>query len=330
MKHTWNICSLALLLTSSLLSSGCHTPALSAMKPDREKWAVGIVGSKETAGSKEVLEYTAKAVNDSAVVFDVRTAEDDGQAQAALSAMASNPNIDLIVTEAKYSPYIAELAKTHIGKKFGLVGNVSDPDSNAVRLVNWNREWLSFVAGFLAGGINPKESVGVITAAPPSPESSEWRGLLEGIHYAGSSASPTVVTLDEAMGLQGIDKLKSISGRVLVLLDPVTGEQLARLQQSGKWLFPLHEPPRMYAGVIARPQPIFAEGVQEEVQSLLNHSWQGGATVAVTGSSLFEIARPEVFPADILNQQKTVVDGLRNQTIQPGQYLNPPSQQNRR
>ncbi|MFC4766370.1 hypothetical protein [Effusibacillus consociatus] len=324
MKLAHTICGLAVLLTGSLLSAGCHAPALSTIKPDKEKIAVGIVSSKELANSKEVLEYTDKVFQQSAVVFDIRPLENETKAQEALAALASNENIDLIITESKYSQFVAELAKTKDEKKFGIVGNVPNPDLKSVRLVNINREHQAFVAGFLLAGASQKVPVGVIVQTPRSSESPDWKGVMEGIHYAGVSTPPTVVTLDEAMAPEGGGRLKSLAPRFFVLLDPVSPEQLTRLQESGKLLFTLHDLPKVSPSVVARPRPIFTEGVQEEVQALLNNSWQGKLSAAVMGTGYFDIIRTEAFPTELLNQSKRVEEGLRNRTLQPETYLKPP------
>lgn len=324
MKRILTSGGIALLLAGSVISAGCRYPDLSTMKPAKEKLAVAIVGTKELAGSKEVLDYTQKALNESAVVFDIRTADDGAKARDALSALAANPDIDLIVTEDRYMEGVTELAKAHPGKKFGLIGTAPVPDSDGIRHVTVNREHQSFVAGFLLASVSPKEPVGVIAKTPRTAESPEFRGLLEGVHYAGSSVNPVVVTLDDATGPEGTVRLKTLPVRMFVLLDPVTSDQMSRLQESGKRFFPLHDVPKPYPGVVARPRPFFAEGVKEEVQALLNNSWQGKSSAAVTVSAFFDILRPEAFPPDLLNRAKGVEDGLRSGTILPENFLKPP------
>ncbi|GAX91809.1 hypothetical protein [Effusibacillus lacus] len=327
MKRTLPIGSLSFFLAGTLLVSGCHAPDLSAMKPSKSKLAVGIVGSKNLSGSKEILDYTTQVLSRSSVVFDIRPADEPQTAQEALKGLASNEKIDLIVTESQYAPIVMELASQYNQKKFGLVGHSAQTAAKSVRVDHVNREHQSFVAGYMMAASAPKEPVGVVLSAPRSADSPEWKGLLEGIHYAGSSAIPTVVTLEEAMGVDGLIRLKSLPTRYLLVMDPVNDSQLARLHESGKGLFLLHDVNRTYPSVIARPAPIFAAGVQEQVQSLLNNSWQDNISVPVMGNSFFEIMRPDTIPANVIELKNQVETGLRNRTLEPGKYINPPKQE---
>ncbi|BCJ85755.1 hypothetical protein skT53_07400 [Effusibacillus dendaii] len=289
--------------------------------------AVGIVAAKELTNSPNALTYFQQATHDSFVVFDIRPSDNAEQAKAALTSLANNPNIDSIITEAQYGNFVHELAKKHEKTKFSLIGIGSSPDLPAIRLASLNREYQSFTAGVLLANAGEKNSVGVVVADRRSPDSPEIRGILEGLHYGGSAAVPVVMTLEEVMRPDGLPRLKSIASRFLVLLDPVSQEQLAKLHDSGKWMLSMHNLPNMYPSVAAVPKPFFAEGMKEEVQALLNNSWQGGQTVAVAGPGFFNILRPASFSAKAVELEKAVEEGVQTGSVQPQAYTKPPQSQ---
>lgn len=312
-----------LLLSGTLFTTGCHASVLSSMKPSAQKLAIGIVGSRELINTNDFQDYTAKVFRDSGVAFELRPAANDAEAKASLTALADNKNIDLILTESKYEQAVKDLSKTHTQTKIGIIGLDAKSDSQNIRSVNVNREFQSFVAGYLVASVNSKQPIGVIVQNIKSLADPEWKGLLEGIHYAGSSLSPVVLTVDDIMTHNGLLKIKASLPRTFILLDSVTDSELARLHISGKWLFATQDLPKMYPSVIARPKPFFAEGVQEEVQALLNNSWQGNASSVVATSAFFDILRPDVLPG-VTERKKSVEEGLKNRTIQPGDYEKPP------
>lgn len=310
-----------LFLSGTLFTTGCHAPDLSSMKSSNQKFAVGIVGSQEVVKTKDFQDYIAKVFHDSGVAFDIRPVSNIAQAKESLAALANNTNIDLILTEASYDQTAVDLAKTHTETRIGVIGTVRT-DIRNIRQVNVNKELQSFAAGYLAASVNLKQPVGAIVKNAKSLSEPKWKGLLEGIHFAGSSISPIVVTLDDVMTNNGLLKFKTSMPKIFIILDPVSEDQLARLQTDGKWLFSTQELPKMYPNVVAKPKPIFTEGVQEEIQALLNHSWQGQTSGYVAGTSFFDILRTEVLPG-AAERMKFVEDGLRNRSIQPGNYEKP-------
>lgn len=316
-----------LLLSGSLFATGCHAPDLSSMKSSTPKLAVGIVGSQELMNTAEFHDTVSKAFLDSGVTFDLHPVSDLSQAKESLAALTGRQNIDLILADAKYVQAIRNLANAHDQTKISLIGsNGEQIGLDHIRQVSLNKEFQTFTAGFLAASVNLKQPVGVIVENVKPASSLEWKGLLEGIHYAGSSLSPVVVTLDDMMSANGLLKLQSSLPSIYLLLDPVTEAQLARLHASGKRLFAMHDFPKLYPSVIARPKPIFTEGVQEEIRALLNNSWQEKTTVFVKGSAYFDILRPEALPGAI-ERMKAVEDGLNNQTLRPEDYEKPPVNQ---
>jgi hypothetical protein len=316
-----------LLLSGSLFATGCHAPDLSSMKSSTQKLAIGIVGTQELMNTTEFQTYVSKVFQDSGVAFDLRPVSDLSQARESLAALAGKQSIDLVLADTKYSQAVKDLAKAYGQTKIALIG-ADDAQINLdnIRQVSLNKEFQTFTAGYLAASVNPKQPVGVIVQTGKPTSSSEWKGLLEGIHYAGSSLSPVVVTLDDVMAANGLLKLQSSLPNIYLLLDSVTEEQLARLHASGKRLFAMHDLPKLYPSVIARPKPIFAEGVQEEIQALLNNSWQGKTTVFLKGPAYFDILHPEVLPGAI-ERMKNVEDGLNNRTLRPEDYVKPPVDQ---
>lgn len=311
------------LLVVSLSATGCHSPSLSSLQPAVPKVAVGVVGSTEYINSKEFKEYTDKILTDNGVVLDPQPADSPAKAAEALSTLAANKDIDLVITEGRYSQQISEAAKNSKVKKFGLVGAADSSAQASIRQDSINRENQSFVAGYLIASGIPQDQVGVIVKTPGTTQSREWQGLREGIHYAGMTADPFALTIDEIMAPDGIEKLKSRKTKVFILLDPVSEGQLARLHESGKWLFSLHDLPKMYPSVIAKPASVFTEGVQEQVQALLNNSWQPDSAKQVTGATYFDLVKPEAV-AGAVERKKSVEDALRNGAVQPEQYSNPP------
>lgn len=262
------------------------------------------------------------------VALDPFVTDSSTKAEAQLRQWLTNPAFDLIIVSQSLigTSTVEQLAGQFPDRKITIIGDGPNPKLVNVRRVSNQREQAAFIAASLVTDPKRKESIGFLTDTPRVADDAEWKGVQEGIHYAGSPISPTMLLTSDIQGLS-VAKVQQIHLTTIIAADQPLPEVLTKLTSAGKRVVLLHRNNNKSSGnVIMTPRSYTISGIEEEVGNLVGKKWVGQQTIDVPSVPQFAILQPPAFPyPDVNSRYVTLVDLLSNGALRPADFQKTPN-----